>query len=74
MGDVIRALDGPGATAPMECLPAPDVCQLSAGCAIRDVWRQVEVYAQTLLDDTTIAQLAERQLVTAQGGEAMYYI
>jgi Rrf2 family protein len=72
MGEIIRALDG--TTAPMECLPEPSVCQLSAGCAIRDVWRQVEEYAQTLIDGTTLEQLAERQRARAQGGEAMYYI
>ncbi len=72
MGEIIRALDG--STAPMECLPEPGICQLSPGCSIRDVWRQVEEYAQTLLNATTLEQLAERQRVRAKGGEAMYYI
>lgn len=72
MGEIIRALDG--STAPMECLPEPAACQLSAACAIRDVWRQVEDYAQALIDGTTLEQLAERQRVRAQGAEAMYYI
>jgi Rrf2 family protein len=72
MSEVIRALDG--STAPMECLPTPGACQLTPGCAIRDVWRQVEDYTQHLLAATTLQQLAERHRVPQQAGEAMYYI
>jgi len=73
MGDVIRALDG--ATAPMECLPQPAACQLSPGCAIREVWEQVEDYTRRLLESTTLAQLAARHRVGVPGdAEAMYYI
>lgn len=72
MSEVIRALDG--STAPMECLPTPGACQLTPGCAIRDVWRQVEDYTQQLLTATTLQQLAERHRVPQQAVEAMYYI
>jgi Rrf2 family protein len=72
MSEVIRALDG--STAPMECLPTPGACQLTPGCAIRDVWRQVEDYTQQLLAATTLQQLAERHRVPQQAVEAMYYI
>ena len=72
MSDVIRALDG--STAPMECLPTPSFCQLSPGCAIREVWQQVEQFAQQLLASTTLDQLAARHQVGANSGELMYYI
>lgn len=72
MRDVIRALDG--SIAPMECLPSPSVCQLSPGCAIREVWQQVEDYAQQLLASTTLEHLAHRHRLPSQSGEAMYYI
>ncbi|MFI5274282.1 MAG: RrF2 family transcriptional regulator [Ktedonobacterales bacterium] len=72
MGDVIAALEGN--TAPMECLPNPSACQLSPGCAIRDIWNQVEAYAQQLLRATTLQQLAERHRVPAQESASMYYI
>ncbi len=72
MGDVIRALDGN--TAPMECLPTPSACELTPGCAIRDIWRQVEDYAQHLLESTTLAQLAQKHRIPQQSAEAMYYI
>jgi Rrf2 family protein len=72
MSDIIHALEGN--TAPMECVPNPAVCQLSAGCGIREVWIQVEDYAQQLLNATTLDQLAERHRVPAQASGAMYYI
>ena len=72
MGDIIHALEGN--TAPMECVPNPSVCQLSPGCGIRDVWIQVEDYAQQLLNATTLDQMAERHRVPAQATGAMYYI
>jgi Rrf2 family cysteine metabolism transcriptional repressor len=72
MSDVLHALDG--STAPMECLPTPSACELAPGCAIRDVWRQVEDYAQRLLELTTLQQLAEKHRTPQQTAEAMYYI
>jgi Rrf2 family protein len=72
MSEVIHALDG--STAPMECLPTPSACELTPGCAIRDVWRQVEDYAQRLLELTTLQQLAEKHRTPQQTAEAMYYI
>lgn len=72
MSDVIRALEGN--TAPMECVPNPSVCQLSPGCGMRDVWIQVEEYAQQLLSATNLEQLAQRHRVPSQEGEVMYYI
>ena len=72
MMDVIRALEGD--VAPMECLPNPNQCQLSPGCAIREVWAQVEEFAENLMAGTTLEQLAGRHRVPVQSGEAMYYI
>ena len=72
MGEVIRALEGNTAT--MDCLPNPGMCQLTAGCAIRGVWQQVEDYTQKLVDSTSLEQLASRHRLPAQVGEAMYYI
>lgn len=74
MSDVIRALEGN--TAPMECVPSPATCQLSPGCALRDVWVQVDAFAQKLLESTTLEALAERHRVPSQKQEeeAMYYI
>ncbi|WIG60619.1 MAG: Iron-sulfur cluster regulator IscR [Ktedonobacterales bacterium] len=72
MNDVIHALEG--TIAPMECLPNPGACQLTAGCAIREVWQQVEAYTRQLLLATTLEQLAQRHRIPAQQNEPMYYI
>jgi len=72
MSDVIHALDG--ATAPMECLPNPTICQFAPGCAIRDVWQEVEQFAQQLLANTTLEQLAARHQLAGNDSELMYYI
>ncbi|MEO7000708.1 MAG: Rrf2 family transcriptional regulator [Ktedonobacterales bacterium] len=72
MLDVVRALEG--VTAPMDCVPQPTSCQLSPGCAIRDIWSQIDVYATQLLSATTLEQLAARHRVPAQDRDAMYYI
>lgn len=72
MGDVIQALEGK--TALMECLPNPGFCQLTAGCAIREVLAQIDDYAQRLLDATTLTQLAERHRLPEQEHDVMYYI
>lgn len=72
MAEVIRALEGQ--TAIIECLPTPQSCQLSPGCAMRGIWAQIEDYAQQLLSSTTLEQLAERHRVPAQEDDVMYYI
>jgi Rrf2 family protein len=70
MGEVIHALDG--IVAPMDCVPDPDSCSQSAGCALRKVWQQVDEFTQHLVMHTTLEELA-KQHHTANA-EAMYYI
>lgn len=72
MYDVILALEG--ATAPIECVPSPNVCQLAPGCGMRDVWVQIEQFARDLLSKTTLEHLAQRHQTPGQELEAMYYI
>ncbi len=71
MSDVIRALEGD--TALMECVPNPAACQMSPGCSMRDIWMQIEDYAQQMLTSTTLEQLAERHHALTHEG-VMYYI
>ena len=56
MADVMHALEG--YVPPMECLPNPDFCKLSPGCALRDVWQQIDVLTQQILTSTTIESTA----------------
>jgi DNA-binding IscR family transcriptional regulator len=70
MAQVMQALDG--YVPPMECLPNPDFCKLSPGCALREVWRQIDEMTQQILISTTIEELAQRH--RAGSTESMYYI
>lgn len=70
MAQVMQALEG--YVPPMECLPNPDSCKLSAGCALRGVWRQIDAMTQQILTSTTIEELAQRH--RTESAETMYYI
>jgi Rrf2 family protein len=72
MAEVITALDGN--LAPMECLPNPSACQLTAGCAIREVWAQVDEFARQLLGATTLEQLAQRHRIPREDAGLSYCI
>jgi Rrf2 family protein len=58
MGTVMRHLGG---TQPLVgCLDDSGSCDQSPACGQRSVWREVEQAIQTVLDATSIADLAER--------------
>jgi Rrf2 family protein len=70
MAQVMQALEG--YVPPMECLPNPDFCKLSPGCALREVWQQIDAMTQQVLGTKTIEQLAQRHQI--DNLETMYYI
>ncbi len=70
MAQVMNALEG--YVPPMECLPNPDFCKLSPGCALREVWQKLDVMTQQVLNMTTIEELAQRHKI--ENTETMYYI
>jgi len=59
LGVVVAGLEGTAAA--MECIAEPDECTLSSICAQREVWSTVEEAIYTVLNATTIADLANRQ-------------
>lgn len=63
LGDVMAVLEG--RSSPLDCIEEPSECTLSAVCAQRELWRDVEDAIQGLLNTTSIAKLASRQLVLA---------
>lgn len=70
MAHVMQALEG--YVPPMECLPNPDFCKLSPGCALREVWQKIDEMTQQVLNSTTIEELAQRHQTGSM--ETMYYI
>ncbi|WP_322480486.1 Rrf2 family transcriptional regulator, partial [Thermogemmatispora sp.] len=71
MAEVVRALEG--YVPPMKCLPSPGVCELSPGCALREVWQKIDEMTWQILLSTTIEELAQRHR-TGAAAETMYYI
>ena len=70
MAQVMKALEGN--TPLIECLPTPDFCKLSPGCALREVWQKIDEMTQQILTSTTIDELAQRHQTGSL--EPMYYI
>ena len=70
MAQVIYALEG--YVPPMECLPNPDFCKLSPGCALREVWQKVDEMTQQYLNTMTIEELAQHHQIESL--ETMYHI
>lgn len=59
LGEIIRALDG--SVAPSRCVDNPGVCERNAKCVTREVWTQVKESVESVIDETTIADLVARQ-------------
>ena len=71
VSEVIEALEG--SIMPSDCLDESSQCSRSGGCAQRDMWEAVRQAILNVLDNTTIAELAERDRVV-QPGSARYMI
>ena len=69
--EVIEALEGP--IMPSDCLDEGGGCAKSGGCAQTGMWAAVRAAIHQVLDNTTIAELAERDRA-AQPAGARYII
>jgi Rrf2 family protein len=69
--EVIEALEGP--LVPIDCLDDLSACSRSGGCAQREMWAAVRDAVLNVLDNVTIADLAERDRA-AQPAGARYII
>ena len=70
LGQVVEALEGP--LFPVGCLDDAESCALSPNCAQREVWAKVHELTKSVLDATTIDDLARRQQQARE--EVRYYI
>jgi Rrf2 family protein len=69
--EVIEALEG--SILPIDCLDESSACSKGGGCAQRDMWQAVREAILGVLDNTTVADLAERDRAVGAGG-ARYVI
>jgi Rrf2 family cysteine metabolism transcriptional repressor len=70
--EVIRILEG--STAPVECVDSPDVCRRNKFCASRDVWAEVKLSIDRVLEAITLEDLIKRQKAKEQPQPLMYYV
>ena len=63
LSDVVATLEG--RTAPLDCITDADDCVLSGSCTQRDIWRGVEEAIQTVLNATTVWELANPRVPVA---------
>jgi Rrf2 family cysteine metabolism transcriptional repressor len=72
LSQVIRLLEGP--IAPVECVNNPDMCTRSSSCVTRDIWCDMKRAIDSVLDFTTLQDLAERQKRKEQAERVAYFI
>ncbi len=59
VGDVLRALEGPISL--VDCVGCPDICNRVDQCVTRDVWEEVGLAIETVLDSMTLTDLVNKQ-------------
>ncbi len=72
LSEVFQLLEG--SVAPVECISDPGVCDRSGACATRDVWGEMKLAIDEILESTTLQDLVERQKGKEQPEAAMYHI
>jgi Rrf2 family protein len=58
VGEIVRALDG--SVAPSRCVENPGVCERNGNCATREIWTRVKESVESVIDETTVADLVAR--------------
>lgn len=70
--EIIETMEG--SISPVECVGNPDTCSRSRTCVTRDIWLELGMAMNEVLESTTLKDLVERQGQKEQHAEAMYHI
>lgn len=70
--DVVRAVEG--RLSVVECVTDPDSCTRSDQCATRDLWVDLQMAMDGVLESLTLQDLVERQHRKGQKSTTMYNI
>ncbi len=70
--DIVRACEGKLSV--VECVTDPASCRRSASCATRDMWMELQMAMDGVLESLTLQDLVERQHRKEQVATAMYNI
>jgi Rrf2 family cysteine metabolism transcriptional repressor len=72
LSEIVEALEGE--IVPVACVTNPEVCNRSEVCVTRDVWAELKRAIETVLESTTLRDLAERQVRKERTAEITYSI
>ncbi len=72
LAEVFRVLEGP--PAPVECVERPESCSMCGSCPTRRTWIEVRDAIVGVLENTTVADLEDRNRESAASTQNMYYI
>jgi len=72
LSEVVNLLEGP--IMPVDCLDENSDCKRSSYCAAREIWYELKVAIDDVLETTTIQDLADRQLKKEIRQADMYHI
>lgn len=70
--DVVDLLEGPIKL--VECVESPVECDRSCVCATRDIWSDIGRAINEVLEQTTLADLVDRQKAKVRSSADMYHI
>jgi Rrf2 family protein len=70
--DIVRACEG--RLSIVECVADPKSCRRSARCATRDMWMELQMAMNGVLESLTLQDLVERQHRKEQTAATMYSI
>lgn len=72
LSEVIGLLEG--SMALVDCVVDPDICERSEFCITRDIWSELKMAMDQVLESTTLQDLVERHRVKKNQETSMYYI
>ena len=72
LSEVIQLLEG--STTPVECINNPESCSRSGLCITRDIWGELQMAINKVLESTTLQDLVERQKNEEQSDAVMYHV
>jgi Rrf2 family cysteine metabolism transcriptional repressor len=72
LSEVVQFLEG--SLAPVGCVNDPRICERSSFCVTRDIWAELKMVMDEVLEATTLQDLVERHRKKGQPEPSMYYI
>jgi Rrf2 family cysteine metabolism transcriptional repressor len=72
LSEVVGLLEGP--MTPVDCVTNPDACPRSGDCVTRDVWTELKMAMDGVLQSLTLQDLVERQKAKGKQSGVVYQI